>query len=1194
MRHDETQAHSDSADPIDDLLAAVLLAQSSGQGIDRDRLLREHPEHAEELASFLDDYGSLDERFAPLRDIASSISRLQAESPTIGREDTLAPTPQAGSTFGGYELLTEIARGGMGVVYKARQRSLNRIVALKMVLGSRREGSIDRDRFLAEAKAVARLSHPHIVPIYEVGEHDGQPYFTMQFIAGGSLRERQEEFRHDQRAIADLVATVARAVEHAHRRGILHRDIKPSNVLLDDKRQPHVTDFGLAKQLDDDSNLTQAGAVVGTPSYMAPEQAGGQTDVCTAVDVYGLGAVLYELLTGQPPFKGETPMETLLQVMQQEPKPPRQLVSSIDPDLETIALKCLEKDPGRRYGSAEAVADDLDRWSTDQPILARPVTRTERLLKWSRRQPLAAGSLAMTAMVAMALLIASGFLWRNAELRAQAVQDLGQARGELAQAVKQQEKAAELVAEQTRLADEQRKLADEQKSLADKVKAEVARLEKAAQDEKEKAVAARESARVIMAELESARLSAHRTTYAADMQLASAAWQTDNVGLVQTLVDRYRDRRAELDLRGFEWSYFDRRLHVAEQSWSQPLANTEILVGMDVSPDGKLVATALVTGKVIVSNLADGSLVKRFDVPDVRLAGVFFEGDGRKLTAVIRKNPYDFRRMGSVIYPAMLKKAKFSLRDLTDCLEFVSWTLDGDQPGSKQPFEVARIAAPLQLAQASALFVQHEGEAVMVVTINGSPNGRYLAMTGTAVLLDPTPKSPKVEFQGGRLLLWDQQQGSLAAFQKTSSMAGAIAFSNAKQMLALGYANGNIDLFDEDLAKEPRRIGRQRGTVTSLNFSGDDRQLASGGIDAVVALWDVAEGERASRFVGHQRAVWRAEFTPDAEKIVSADMNGVVKIWDVHFSGEPLLLRGQSLGIISGLSFKTESNELVSADSRGATKTWKLPRGVLLRENAAVGTYNTTVLSREGRMLVARDITSEGSYLVKDLVAGTENTMNWPGRAPAGMVLSADGKYLAIAASKPEGSMAIWSIGQQKQVATLDQFRPQGSPQAFSADGKTLAMRFKNGLVVWNWQTGDARSLFDDKEMPVSAAAFSHDGRLLAVEHAGNVLIWNLQTNQPHSECRGVGANVVHVQFTPDGGRLLTAGVASQQTLVKLWDVASGRETFTPQAIPGLASAIAVSPDGRRLAVAVTPADVFASLTNQPIASDIHVWDASP
>jgi len=292
---------------------------------------------------------------------------------------------------GGYELLEELGRGGMGVVYKARQTAVGRIVALKMILGGQLASPTELQRFRTEAEATAKLDHAHIVPIYEVGEQDGQPYFSMKLVEGASLSEHLPRLAEDSRAGVRLLAMVTRAIHHAHQRGIIHRDLKPANILVDAHGEPHVTDFGLARRVEGGSGLTQTGAIVGTPSYMAPEQARGTKGLTTAVDVYALGAILYELLTGRPPFRAETPLDTVLQLLEQEPEPPRAINPKVDRDLELICLKCLAKDPQTRYGSAEALAADLEHWLAGEPLTVRPPSAVAVLRFWLRQNFGAAG-----------------------------------------------------------------------------------------------------------------------------------------------------------------------------------------------------------------------------------------------------------------------------------------------------------------------------------------------------------------------------------------------------------------------------------------------------------------------------------------------------------------------------------------------------------------------------------------------------------------------------------------------------------------------------------------------------------------------------------------------------------------------------------------------------------------------------------
>ncbi len=300
--------------------------------------------------------------------------------------------------IGGYELLEELGRGGMGVVYKARQTAVDRVVALKMILGGRLASAEEVQRFRMEAAAAAHLDHPHIVPLHEVGEHEGRPFFSMKWIDGESLAQQIPRLKSNPRAAVQILSQVAKAVHYAHQRGVIHRDLKPANILLDRQQQPHISDFGLARRVEGGSSQTRTGVIIGTPSYMAPEQASGKSDVTTAADVYSLGAILFETLTGRPPFCGETPLDTVLQVLHQAPPSLREISPGIDRDLELICLKCLAKNPQDRYGSAEALAIDLEHWLTGEPLSARAPTLPTVLRYWVRQNFGSAGWIVITGL----------------------------------------------------------------------------------------------------------------------------------------------------------------------------------------------------------------------------------------------------------------------------------------------------------------------------------------------------------------------------------------------------------------------------------------------------------------------------------------------------------------------------------------------------------------------------------------------------------------------------------------------------------------------------------------------------------------------------------------------------------------------------------------------------------------------------
>jgi serine/threonine protein kinase len=386
---DETNHSPKPEEQVNEIIADYLHALDAGRAPSRQELLDRHPECAAELRAFFADHDHLDQ--------------------------LAAPWPPPGTKvryFGDYELLEEIARGGMGVVYKARQLSLQRVVALKMILAGQLAGESEVQRFLREAQTAANLQHPNIVAIHEVGQHEGQYYFSMDYVEGRSLAELVRDHPLPPAQAVRYVQIVAGAIQFAHRQGTLHRDLKPANILIDKADVPRVTDFGLARPLDKDTGLTASGAVVGTPSYMPPEQASAASgQLGPASDVYSLGAVLYELVTGRPPFRAATQLDTLLQVLEAEPAAPRLLNPGLSRDLETVILKCLAKEPGKRYASAQDLAEDLQAVREGRPVKARRPSLPERLGSWVKQQgrtfkiSIAAAGVAILVLLAVLLIL---------------------------------------------------------------------------------------------------------------------------------------------------------------------------------------------------------------------------------------------------------------------------------------------------------------------------------------------------------------------------------------------------------------------------------------------------------------------------------------------------------------------------------------------------------------------------------------------------------------------------------------------------------------------------------------------------------------------------------------------------------------------------------------------------------------------
>jgi WD40 repeat protein len=432
-----------SEERLDDLLSAWQEQRRRGLDVPAAELCRDQPELAPELERRIRALRLLDDlagQAAETRPAAAPPAEAATLAPECPRPPTGLPAGADGVSVPGYEILATLGRGGMGVVYQARQNQLGRVVALKMILSGAHAGPDEMARFRTEAEAIARLQHPNIVQVFEVGEQGGLPYFSLEFCPGGSLEKKLSGTPLPPKEAARLVETLARAMQAAHENGVIHRDLKPANVLLTSDGTPKVTDFGLAKLRSGEPGVsapagqTATGAVLGTPSYMAPEQAGGKSGAAgPACDVYALGAILYECLTGRPPFRAATAMDTLLQVLHQDPVPPRALNPAVPRDLETVCLKCLHKEAERRYASATALAADLRRWQHGLPVRARPVRAAERLWRWCRRNPVITSA---SLIVAAALFTTAAVIWHSTMAEVAEAKErlrlslIGQARGE--------------------------------------------------------------------------------------------------------------------------------------------------------------------------------------------------------------------------------------------------------------------------------------------------------------------------------------------------------------------------------------------------------------------------------------------------------------------------------------------------------------------------------------------------------------------------------------------------------------------------------------------------------------------------------------------------------------------------------------------------------------------------------------------
>jgi len=1178
------QQSSSRSERLNAIFADYQKSVDAGNSPVEEQVIARHPEFADELREFFaskqtgaEIAASESPTIAPTQNMApASESPTLPPAPPASEADTIPPSSDESSAgsptttavgdsvryFGDYELLEEIARGGMGVVYKARQVNLNRIVALKMILAGQLASEDDVKRFYTEAEAAANLEHPGIVPIFEVGQHDGQHYFSMGFVEGHDLKQRVSDGPLDPEEAAELVQSIAEALAYAHDKGIIHRDLKPQNILLGQDGKPRVTDFGLAKQIESDSNLTGTGQVMGTPSYMPPEQAAGKTDeIGPLADVYSLGAILYELITGRPPFQSASALDTLMQVIEKDPVAPRILNPEVPRDLETICLKCLQKDRQHRYASADELVDELQRFLNGEPIQARPVSNIERARKWCRRKPVVA---TLIGAVALSLIIGttvSTYFAIVANERARvarieegrANQNAEKFRIERDRAESEKERANQN-AEKFRT---ERDRAESEKNRADRKAAEAQKLANRERELREKAQ--RDAAYLLFEQsytkcvqqdaaigmlwlsrsLESA-VRAEAIELEASIRSQLAAWSRELHPLLRIMPHQDKvtqvvcrpDAAAVLTVSGKTAQLWEVG---SGKQIGPPMMHEHGILGAAFSRDSNSIV--IVTEEKVLrwqsgtNNVVElraprigRNTVASFD-SEIAVAATHFGGN--------RLYVWDLEsgmRKGEMLEHPRIQSDKIDLVSASAISPDGKTLVTGCQDKTARLWEIGTWKASYTL--------QHEGG---VQVVRFSPDGQLILTAANDLAR-----------------IWSTSTGKQINALRHDSMVATAAFSPDGKTIATGCYDKTTRIWDLQTGKQVGAPLRHEDVVLSVAFDsqGEFVVTASGNN---VRLWRLSLSHLTGRFLPHKQPVTYLRLGAN-KRVVTWGENLPVQIWNIESLtrvGTPLKHEADFNN--NAVRFSTDGKTIVTVTPGGEVQLWDATNGKPVGDTIKHGDGIVTIaLSSDGKMVAtaSRDKTARlwdattgepiGAPLVHNATV-SKIAFNHNGTS-----------VLTVACDKIE-NVYLWNTKTQKQIRDPLTCAWGIRQIAVHPDGTAIAFGCNdNKARVLDPETWEPVIPNLEHEKTVNNVCFSPDGRyLLTGSWDGKARLWDTETGERVGSF-GHNGGVTHVTFCPDGKTILTS---SHDKTAQLWDVHTGKQIGTPLHHQGGVSDVAVTPD---------------------------------